>query len=441
MHYYGMGQNLNRVIEWGTEQKKWDYVGVAHAIRAWSWLNLTDMYGEAILKDAFNTSILVFRYDQQQAIYEEVKRNVRLAIENLNKSGDGVDPANLTKGAQFSSYKGDVAKWRRFANAVMARVFNRYTNKGTTFLPDSVIHYANLAMTSNADNLNVLFEGGATVRMSYYGPSRGNIGTLRQTKFSADLFSGQNSLFSGAADPRAWYKLRENPSGTFKGVIPTRGTSGLNTSEIPLNYWGNTGAVTTNSTPRYIWQDAMPWPVMTASEMQFLKAEAYYRKGQKGEALNAYQEGIRLDFDMLTEVSEYGNNVPVARRITTAVRDAYLSNQVVVPTAANLTLSHIMLQKFIALYGYGIIETWVDMRRFHYVDFEDNTTRQVYRDFSPPLISELFADNKQEYVYRARPRYNSEYLYNVDALNEIGAMVGNAIVTNYHTKEMWFSIR
>src|SRR4051812_2952810 len=31
MHYYGMGQNLNRVIEWGTEQKKWDYVGVAYA--------------------------------------------------------------------------------------------------------------------------------------------------------------------------------------------------------------------------------------------------------------------------------------------------------------------------------------------------------------------------------------------------------------------------
>ncbi len=29
MHYYGMGQNLNRVIEWGTEEKKWDYVGVA----------------------------------------------------------------------------------------------------------------------------------------------------------------------------------------------------------------------------------------------------------------------------------------------------------------------------------------------------------------------------------------------------------------------------
>ena len=38
MHYYGMGANLNRIMEWGAEDKKWDYVGVAHALRAFGWL-------------------------------------------------------------------------------------------------------------------------------------------------------------------------------------------------------------------------------------------------------------------------------------------------------------------------------------------------------------------------------------------------------------------
>jgi hypothetical protein len=37
-------------------------------------------------------------------------------------------------------------------------------------------------------------------------------------------------------------------------------------------------------------------------------------------------------------------------------------------------------------------------------------------------------------VYRARPRYNSEYLYNVAELDRIGALA-----LDYHTKEMWFS--
>ena len=38
MHYYDLGQNAMKMIEWGTEEKKWDYVGVAQAIFAWSWL-------------------------------------------------------------------------------------------------------------------------------------------------------------------------------------------------------------------------------------------------------------------------------------------------------------------------------------------------------------------------------------------------------------------
>ncbi|MFN2437689.1 MAG: SusD/RagB family nutrient-binding outer membrane lipoprotein, partial [Chitinophagaceae bacterium] len=58
MHYYDIGQNNQRMIEWGAEEKKWDYVGVGKAIEAWSWLTLTDYYGDVILKEAFNTTLL-----------------------------------------------------------------------------------------------------------------------------------------------------------------------------------------------------------------------------------------------------------------------------------------------------------------------------------------------------------------------------------------------
>jgi hypothetical protein len=93
-----------------------------------------------------------------------------------------------------------------------------------------------------------------------------------------------------------------------------------------------------------------------------------------------------------------------------------------------------MLQKYIALYAYGAIETWVDMRRFHYTDSESGIAGQVYADFTPPTGSDLFINNNQKFVYRARPRYNSEYLYNVPELTRIGA-----IELDYHTKEQWFS--
>jgi len=53
MHYYGMGANISRIIEWGTEEKKWDYVGVAQAVRAWGWMTLTDTHDDVILREAF----------------------------------------------------------------------------------------------------------------------------------------------------------------------------------------------------------------------------------------------------------------------------------------------------------------------------------------------------------------------------------------------------
>lgn len=436
MHYYGMGQNISRIIEWGTEEKKWDYVGVAHALRAWSWLTLTDMYGDVILKDAFNTSKLVFTYDKQEEVYEEVKRQCRLALENLNKTGDNVSQANLALGDKYF-YNGDVEKWKKFTNSVMAKVFHRITNK-TSYQPDSVIYYANRGIITNNDNAYVKFEGTATVKMSFYGPTRGNIGTLRQTRFAADLFTGTNQTFSGVSDPRVWYKLRENSTGNFRGIRPVRGIGDVTpATEQPPNFWGTTTTTGSNATTRYIWRDAMDWPVMTASEILFTKAEAQYLKGEKANALASYTEAISLDFDLLT--TKYNDNVPTARQITPAMKAAYMANPRVIPAVSDFTLSHIMLQKFIALYGWGIIETWVDMRRYHYTDLEMGTTRQVYTNFEPPAPGDLFRDNMLKFVYRARPRYNSEYLYNVDALNQVGAMSGNSQVLDYHTREMWFS--
>ena len=86
------------------------------------------------------------------------------------------------------------------------------------------------------------------------------------------------------------------------------------------------------------------------------------------------------------------------------------------------------------MYAYGLVETWVDMRRYHYTDLDPVTGQQVYADFVPPSGTDLFVNNNGKLVYRARPRYNSEYLYNVAELTRIGA-----IALDYNTKEQWFS--
>ncbi|MDQ6814962.1 MAG: SusD/RagB family nutrient-binding outer membrane lipoprotein [Bacteroidota bacterium] len=451
--YYGHGQNVNKIIQWGSEQQKWDYVGAAWAVRAWGWLELTDEYGDAILKEAFNTSLQQFHYDTQPEFYDSCRTICFRALSFLNRTDGNVSKDNFAKGDAYF-YNGDVNKWKKFVYGILARSYINLSSKDifkTNNYADSAIKYANLAMTTNDDNAVVRVAGGLTSAVNnYFGPFRGNIGTIRQASYIANLMSGQNSAFAGVNDPRAWYMLRENANGTFKGFTPWLGSSGLTTSDYPQNFWGYTNSATgvytpsstaapTVDTSRYLYQNTSPWPLMTASEMQFIIAEAAVRKGNNATALIAYKNAIGLNFDMLTSPPPfmttpiYQQHVPAARIIKPAVKAAYLADPAVVP-ATGISLTQIMLQKYIALYGWGVQQSWTDMRKFHYTDTDPATGKQVYADFTPPSGINLISTNNGKPVYRCRPRYNSEYLYNVPELTRIGALN-----LDYNTYEMWFS--
>jgi hypothetical protein len=48
-------------------------------------------------------------------------------------------------------------------------------------------------------------------------------------------------------------------------------------------------------------------------------------------------------------------------------RTLYLADPNIIPaTSAALTINQILLQKYIALWGWGFIETWTDIRKYDY---------------------------------------------------------------------------
>lgn len=444
--YYGHGKNVNRIIEWGTEEEKWDYVGAAWAIRAWGWLELTNQYNDGILKEAWDETLSQFHYDTAPEFYDSCRAVCFRALSFLNRTDGNMSRENFAKGdAYFMG--GDLNKWKKFVYGILARSYIDLSAKhlfaaNNYAYADSAIKYADLAQTTNEENPYILSAGGAlSATNNYYGPYRANMGAYRQCSYVADLLSGRNSTaFTGVNDPRAWYRLRENNSGSFYGFLAWRGSStpGLNSSLYPLNFWGhptyNSTASPSVDTSRYLWQNTSPWPMMTASEMQFIKAEAAFKKGDKAMALAAYTKAISLDFDMLT--TTYPQHIPAAQIITPIVKADYLANPAIVPASGNeLTLTQIMLQKYIALYVWGTHQTWIDMRKYHYEEEIDPATgKSVYADFTPPSGVYLIPTNNGKKVYRCKPRYNSEYLYNVPELTRIGAFA-----PDYITKECWFS--
>ncbi|MGQ0738473.1 MAG: SusD/RagB family nutrient-binding outer membrane lipoprotein [Bacteroidota bacterium] len=444
IHFYDIGQNCNNMIKWAIEEGKFDYAGVGKAIFAWSWLSLSDYHGEVIkTSEAFNTGALTFSYGTQDEVYAYVRQLCHEALAYLNTPSSG---SNLATGDQYF-YGGDVNKWKKFVYGILARSFHHLTNK-SIYEPDSVIYYSDLSVNTNADNAMVKFAStGISGNSNFFGPLRGNLAStlivtetaIRQSAYIANLVSGLNSAFPGVTDPRAMYLLRTNTNNTFKGLLPNKGQTVITANDRPESFWGisQAGGVS-NIAPgsdgncRFLFRNNSEFPVLTASEIQFIKAEALFRMNNKPGALAAYKKGIELNFDML--MNTYSTNVPAPNLLTTAIRDNFVANPAVVPTAANLTLTHIMIQKYISLYIHGTFETWVDMRRYHYTDLDPITGQQVYRDFAPPSGSDLYPNNGGKLIYRLRPRFNSEYVWNLNELNRIGASA-----LDYHTKEQWFS--
>lgn len=422
--YWTFGQNLVDMIDKAEAEERWDLLGVGYLLKAWGWQSITDLHGEIIVKEAINPSKYVFNYDSQEYAYEEIQRLLNLAITNLKRTDGAVNATFLGKTDLI--YKGDRAKWLKFAYGLLALNLNHYSNKSALYKPDDIIAAVDQSFTSNSDDALMLYTGNANDDRNFLGMTRNNIGSYRQTTFVVNLMDGTD--FGGIVDPRLSRMLAPAPDGLYRGLTPTLGVGSLTTTQRPNNLWGYTSALTTGTPSRYIFDDKSKLPVMTYAQLQFIKAEAAFRKGDKTTALAAFRNGVGSHIDFVNSRNLDNNQSPT--QISATDKTTYMGSVAVPNTTTALTLTHIMSQKYIAQFGWGHLEQWMDLRRYHYTDLDPITGSQVFPNFAIP--TNLYPDNAGLPVYRIRPRYNSEYIWNRASLDVIGGLA-----TDYHTKQIW----
>ena len=423
--YWTFGQNLNDMILKAEAEERWDLLGVGYILKAWGWQSLTDIHGEIIVKEAIDPTKFVFGYDSQEYTYQEVQRLLGLAITNLQRTDGAVDAAFLGKTDLI--YKGDRTKWLKFAYGLLAMNLNHYSNKPSLYKPDEIIAAIDKSFTGNVDDALLGYSSISNDDRNFIGATRNNITPYRQTLYSLNLLNG-TGRFTGVDDPRKTRMLSPSPDGQYRGLDPTFGIGALTLAQQPLNFFGYVGAVPVGSPSRYIFDDKTKMPVMTYSQLQFIKAEAALKKGDRVTALDAYRKGVSSHIDFVNARNLDNNQTPT--QITAIEKTTYLSSSVVVPAVSDLTLSQIMGQKYIAQFGWGHLEQWMDLRRYHYTDIDPATGNQVFQGFTIPV--NLYPDNAGKPVYRIRPRYNSEYVWNQASLNAIGGLA-----IDYHTKPTW----
>lgn len=456
--YYGLGANLNYIIKNGVDKEQYDFAGAALVLKSLMFQMATDYHGEIIFKEAFKEGTYYFKYDSQYVVYQGIDSMCRLADEYLKQA----ETRPVTMGNSDLSYNGNIAKWRKLNYAILAKNFHRYANKSGLYQPDSVIKYCDLSMTSVDDDFVIPFDATKNDDSNFYGTYRNNLSSFRQSNFIVKLLDGTtlaNSSNPADRDPRMAQMLSAsqdttNGNGGYRGVDPAQGdpfsaltgnyavgsTNWINARKRVAAVWGDSlyanPSASSFSTAygKYLFRDKAVMPVITYPEMQFIKAEAAFKKGIKSVAHDAYLAGIKGHFDFINRSysSLRGDvNLYTGSPISATARANYLASNNV-KSEANFTITDIMLQKYIALWGYGFLETWVDLRRYHYIDLDPQTGEQVYKNFNFPASFYVYNNNKP--VYRVRPRYNSEYVWNLDQLKILGADK-----LDYHTYECWFS--
>lgn len=426
--YFLMGYNLVDMMNLSEEQQRWDLLGIGYLLKAWGWMQLTTTHGEIIVSQAFQLERTKFDYDNQDYIYGEIIRLLNLSIANLNRTDGAVSQTFLSGTDLF--FAGDRLKWLKFAHGVKAMAMNHLSLKGSAYYkPDEILTEIDLALASNADNVKLKFAGTASALSNFYGPWRNNLTTFRQTNFIVNLLNG--TQFGGVVDPRLKRLLMPSSDGNVYGLDPTFGYGALTTAQRPPNVWNSTTFGETLP-GNYVFSNKSSYPLMTYSQLQFIKAEAAFKKGDKITALDAYKKGIDAHIDYVNTMNAEAGN-PAVTQISAAEKTAFMTSAVVPTVAANLRLSDIMCQKYIAQWGWAINETWTDLRRYHYTDPDPEVpTVQVFKGFTIPAADRIAVENQNKPVYRLRPRYNSEWVWNIESLEKIG---GRRL--DYHTIPAW----
>lgn len=230
------------------------------------------------------------------------------------------------------------------------------------------------------------------------------------------------------------------------------------------------GDVTIDGKGRWIYRDDAPYILMTCAELKFCLAEAYWKMGMKPEALEAFKAGVAADMSFTGKYIYPGSKGQalggdkITKATFTSLANEYLDGPYVNNlTLADFSLSHIMMQKWIALYPWGALEAWVDMRKYHYdikysgdyptdgngwdlstIDNKwDTDATKVYKGLylQPADVANrrgvYNVNNNGSPCYRIRPRYNSEYMWNKPSLETLKPISG--MDPDYQCSIPWFA--
>ncbi|SDM69496.1 SusD/RagB family nutrient-binding outer membrane lipoprotein [Siphonobacter aquaeclarae] len=291
--------------------------------------------------------------------YDDAETTYKFLLTDLKRISDyltTVTPSSFYA-TQFSSYdyvnKGDLAKWRKYCNALMLRLAMRISYKDeatakalvTTILSNP----ANYPLPATAKESITIQAGDVNSNLVAKTAMREG---LAVNPYPAAAMV--NDVMNTSQDPRLAVLFTKTSKGTYQGVSKTW-TATQYTDAVTAN-----GISRWDSTTFYL-NDLFPGILMTSGETWFNVAEANERWGL-GNAKTAYESGIRQSIAFWTAINNASSWTGAKEAVPTeAAITAFLANANVAYGTDNL--KKIATQKWIDFTIMQANQAWSDYRR------------------------------------------------------------------------------
>ncbi|NTE03095.1 SusD/RagB family nutrient-binding outer membrane lipoprotein [Agrobacterium tumefaciens] len=304
------------------------------------------------------------KYDEQKALYTSF-------IADLDALGTYFNTNTTT--AAFSKsdilLKGNMNMWARYANSLRLRLLMRISKTDETTAKTAI-----LAMLANQITYP-LVDGG---NIGTYNPGTSDILLQPLTNSTSDLhdafFEGSwyatdyalNTVMLPANDPRIPVIYDKFGRGSGTSFVPNAVYKAMPITFTTAQQEASFADYSVLDSATFLYNQKLPGILITASEVNFIKAEAFERWGSSTDAKTAYDNALRQSvtfYHYLNNLNQGGGFKNVAAPATSVV-DTWVNSSTATYTgssAAKLTL--IYNQKWI---HYGVLqstEAWSEYRR------------------------------------------------------------------------------
>jgi hypothetical protein len=260
--------------------------------------------------------------------------------------------------------KGDVGKWQRYANSLRLRLLMRISfqneNKAKTEVLEMLNTPASYPLVDESSH-NILL----SPLLTYTDFMRNAVTEL--TSHLAPEFLVEDVL-KPADDPRMRALFDKNVSNGVPNADYNSMPADISSSEQETNITAGKYAVLDSST--FLFNTAFPGIVFTASEVNFLKAEAFERWGNSAEAKTAYDkavtQSVEFVFYLNKEGAEFRGAEPEEAATPAELTSLLSKPSVEYAGSSSEKLAKIWTQKWVSFGFIQSVHGWAEVRRTNY---------------------------------------------------------------------------